>query len=114
MIAFKNGVLKVILEDDSGVDDQDIEKSFIQMPCHLGSYILGQSKRLLNNVIREINGFYGKNVHYGYTDGAYILKKHWDTLVEKGYVEKRFGLSKNGYGIAGIFYDWFLAQKIIV
>ena len=36
----KNGNLINIVEDDAGVDDQDIAKSDSQMPCHLGSYIL--------------------------------------------------------------------------
>ena len=33
----KNGNLVVELEDDAGVDDQDLAKSISQMPCHLGS-----------------------------------------------------------------------------
>ena len=35
----RNGKLIVESEDDSGVDDQQIAKSFIQMPCHLDNYI---------------------------------------------------------------------------
>ena len=53
----KNHILIVKLENDAGVDDQDIARSINQIPCHLGSDILGDSKRLMNNVVREINGF---------------------------------------------------------
>ena len=34
----KNINLKVKVEYYVGVDDQDIEKTINQMPCHLGSY----------------------------------------------------------------------------
>ena len=60
------------LEDDGGVDVQDIAKSINQMPCHLGSYLSGHSEQLMNNVIREIDGFCKKNIYYGVTDSAYI------------------------------------------
>ena len=49
----KNDKLLVELKDDNGVEDQDIAKSFNQMPCHIGSFILGLSKRILKNVILE-------------------------------------------------------------
>ena len=71
----KNGNIIGKLEDDAGIDDQDLAKSINQMPCHLGSYILGQSKRLLSEVVREIDGFHSDNINYGNTDSAYILKK---------------------------------------
>ena len=68
----KNGDLLVKLKDDVGVDDQDIAKSNNEIFCQLGSFRLGQSKRLLNNVVREGNGFYIKNIYYVITDSAYI------------------------------------------
>ena len=58
----ENGNLKVLLGVDNGVDDQDIAKSNNQMPRHLSSDFLGQSKRLMINVFREIDGFYGVNI----------------------------------------------------
>ena len=70
----KNGNLIVTLEDAASVDDGDVAKSIIQMPCHLGSYILGHSKRTMKNVIRERDGFYSNNIYYGDTDTAYIDK----------------------------------------
>ena len=108
----KNGNLIVKLEDDEGVDDYDKAKAINTMPSHFGSYILSHSKRLMNNVFREIDGFYSNNIYYGDTDSGYIHKKHWSTLVEKGFVGKSFGLGKNDYGDSGIFYAWFLAPKI--
>ena len=100
----KNRNLIGKLEDDAWVDDQSIAKSIIQMPCHLGSYILGHSKRLIKNVIRGRKGFYSNNSYYGDTDNAYNHKKNWFTLVDNGCVGKSLGLGKNDYGNASIFY----------
>ena len=108
----KNGNLIVKLEDDEGVDDFDKAKSINTMPSHFGSCILSHSKRLMNDVIGQINGFYSNNIYYTDTDSLYIHKKHWSTLVDKGYVGKSLGLGKNDYGDSGIFYAWFLAPKI--
>ena len=41
-----------------------------------------------------------------------FTKKHWSTLVDKGFVGKSLGLGKSDYGNSGIFYAWFLAPKI--
>ena len=108
----KNGNLIVKLEDDEGVDDYDKAKSINTMPSHFGSSILSHSKRLMNDVFREINGFYSNIVYYTDTDSGYIHKKHWSTLVEKGYVGKSLGQGKNDYGDSGILYAGFLAPKI--
>ena len=108
----KNGNLIVKLQDDEGVDDFNKAKAINTMPSHFGSYILSHSKRLMNNVFREIDEFYSNNIYYGDTDSGYIHKKHWSTLVEKGFVGKSLGLGKNDYGDSGIFYAWFLAPKI--
>ena len=82
------------------------------MPSHFGSSILSHSKRLMNDVTKEMNGFYNNNFYYTDTDSLYIHKKHWSNLVKKGYVGKSLGLGKNNYGDSGIFYAWFLAPKI--
>ena len=108
----KNGNLIVKLGDDEGVDDYDKAKAINTMPSQFGSYILSHSKRLMNNVFREIDGFYSNYIYYGDTDSGYIQKTHWSTLVEKGFVGKSLGLGKNDYGNSGIFYAWFLAPKI--
>ena len=54
----RNINLAVELEDDSGVDDRDIAKLSIQIPCHPGSYIFGHFKRLLNIVVWEKDACY--------------------------------------------------------
>ena len=108
----KNGNLIVKLEDDEGVDDFDKAKSINTMPSHFGSYILSHSKRLMNVVFHEIDGFYNNMIYYTDTDSGYIHKKYWNKLDEKGYVGKKLGQGKNDYGDSGIFYAWFLAPKI--
>ena len=72
----KNGYFIVKLEDDEGVDDYDKAKSINTMPSHFGSFILSHSERLMNDVFREIDGFYSNNIYYGDTDSGYIHKKH--------------------------------------
>ena len=67
---------------------------FSQMPCNLFSYTLCHSKRLMNSVIRESEGFYSNNIYYGDTDDVYIHKKHWSTSVEKSFVGSSLGLAK--------------------
>ena len=74
----KNGNIKVKLEHNAGVDDQDIVKSNIQMSFHLGSNKLAHSKRLLKNVFHKIDGSYSNIIYYGDTDSAY---NHEKTLV---------------------------------
>ena len=108
----RNGNLIVKLEDDEGVDDYDKAKSVNTMPSHFGSYILSHSKRLMNDVIKKIDGFYNTINYYTDTDSLYIHKKYWSTLVEKGCVGKSLGLGKKDYGNSGTFYAWFLAPKI--
>ena len=71
----KNGNFIVKLEDDEGVDDYDKAKSINTMPSHFGSFTLSHSKRLMNDVFREIDGFYSNNIYYGDTDSGYIHKK---------------------------------------
>ena len=109
---FKKENIIVKLEEDEGVDDYDKAKSINTMPSHFGSSILSHSKRLMNYVIEEIDGFYNHIIYYKDTDSLYIHKKYLSTLVEKGYVGKSLGKGKNDYGDSGIFYAWFLAPKI--
>ena len=73
--SLKNGNFLVKLEDNEGVDDFDKAKSVNTMPSHFGSYILSHSKRLMNDVFREIDGFYSNNIYYGDTDSGYTHKK---------------------------------------
>ena len=40
------------------------------MPSHFGSVILSHSKRLVNKVFREVDGFYTNCIYYGDTDSG--------------------------------------------
>ena len=71
----KNGILIVKLEDDEGVDDYDKTKSVNTMPSHFGSNLLSNSKRLMNNVIKQIGGFYSKSIYYTDTASLFIHTK---------------------------------------
>ena len=110
--ALKNGSLIVKLEDDEDIDDFDKSKSVNTMPSHFGSYILSHSKKLMNDVIKPIGGFYYNNTYYTDTDSLYIHKKYWSVLVDNAFVGKTLGLGKNDYRNSGLFYAWVLAPKI--
>ena len=64
----KNGNLIVKLADDESVDKNDKAKSVNTMPFHFGSFILPHSKRLMDNVIKQINCFYNNSIYYTDTD----------------------------------------------
>ena len=51
---------------DHGLKDAcDIKKI---LPARLGAFILSNSKRIMNDFIRERNGFYNNSICYGDTD----------------------------------------------
>ena len=64
----------VKMKKDNGLDDND---SNIKdgLPAHPGAFILSNSERFMNNIIREIDGFYINNIYYTDTDSLYIGKK---------------------------------------
>ena len=101
----KNGNLTVKLEDDEGIHDYGKAKSINNMPSHFGSFILSHSKSIMNNVIKQIYGFYNNSIYYTDTDSLYIHKIYWSDLVDKGFVGKIRDLGKNDYGNSGIFYS---------
>ena len=96
--------------DDPGLEDE-VKKLNI-MPLHLGAFVLSNSKRIMNNFIHAINGFYTNDVYYTDTDSLYIENKHWDKLNKAGLVGKNLIQGKNDYKDGGIFYGLFLAPKI--
>ena len=63
---------------DSGLEYE--VKKLNTMPLHLGAFVLSNSKRIMNNFIHAINGFYTNDVYYTDTDSLYIENKHWDKL----------------------------------
>ena len=77
-------IVKMI--DDGGLEDE--VKKLNTMPLHLGAFVLSNSKRIMNNFIRAINGFYSNDVYYTDTDSLYIENKHWDKLEKAGLVGK--------------------------
>ena len=103
-----NYIVKMI--DDAELED-GVEK-LNSMPLHLGAFVLSNSKRIMNNFIHAINGFYTNDVYYTDTDSLYIENKHWDKLSEAGLVGKNLRQGKNDYKDGGIFYGLFLAPKI--
>ena len=83
------------------------------LPIHLGAFILSNSERIMNNFIREINGFYNNSIYYGDTESLSIEKKYWDVIDEANIVGKNLCHGKNDYKTGGIFYGLFLALKKI-
>ena len=105
-----NGNYIVKMKKDDGLDDDcDIKNT---LPAVLGAFILSNSKRIMNNYIREINGFYNNSLYYGATDSLYIEKKYWDVLDKANLVGEDLCQGKNDYKTGGIFYGLFLAPKI--
>ena len=103
-----NYVVKMI--DDAGLEDEI--KKLNTMPLHLGAFVLSNSKRIMNNFIHAIDGFYTNDVYYTDTDAKCIECKHWDKLQGAGLVGENLLQGKNDYKDGGIFYGLFLAPKI--
>ena len=82
------------------------------MPSHFGSYILSHSMKLMNDVIKQISGFYKNSVYYIDTDSLYKPRKNRSDLVDIGFVGKSLGSSEFDCGNLGIFYAWFAAPKV--
>ena len=98
------------MKNDDGLNGDNNVK--ITLPSHLGAFILSNSKRIVNNFIREINGFFNISIYYGDTDSLYIEKKYWDVLDKANLAGKNLCQGKNDYKSGGIFYGLFLAPKI--
>ena len=82
------------------------------MPLHLGAFALSNSKRIMNNFIHAINGFYTNDVYYTDSYSLYIENKHWDNLDKAGLVGKNRLQGKNDYKDGGFWYGLFLAPKM--
>ena len=102
-----NYIVKMI--DDAGLEDE--VKKLNTMPLHWGAFVLSISKRIMNNFIPAINGFYTNDVYYTDTDSLYIENKHWDELDKARLVGKNLLECKNDYKDGGIFDGLFLAPK---
>ena len=90
-----NGNYIVKLKKNDGLEgDNDVKDT---LPSHLGAFILSNSKRIMNNFIIEINGFFNNSIYYGDTDSVYIEKKYWDVLDKANLVGKNLCQGKNDY-----------------
>ena len=98
------------LKADDGLEDE--VKKVNTLPLQLAVFILSNSKRIMNNFIHAIDGFYTNDVYYTDTDSSYIGCKHWDKLDKAGLVGKSLLQGKNDYKDGGIWYALFLAPKI--
>ena len=96
--------------EDKGLEDE-VEKLYT-MPLHLGSFVLSNSKRIMNNFIHAINGLFTKDGFYGDTDSLSIEIKHWDKLVKAGLVGENLLQNLNEYKDGGIFHGLFVAAEI--
>ena len=101
-------IVKMI--DDPGLEDE--VKKLSTMPLHLRAFVLSNSKRIMNNLIHSINGFYTNDVHYTDTDSLYIESKHWDKIGSAGLIGKHLLEGKNDSKDGAIFCGLFLAPKI--
>ena len=73
---YGNSIVK--LEDDEGLQDE--VKKFNTMPPQMGSFVLSNIRRIMNNFIHAINGFCSNDLFYTDTDSLYIENKHWEKL----------------------------------
>ena len=56
-----NGHFILKMKKDDGFDsDNDIKNT---LPFHLGAFILGNSKRIMNKFVKEINGFHNDSIY---------------------------------------------------
>ena len=76
----------VKLKDDDGLEDE--VKNVNALPLQLAVFILSNGKRIMNNFIHAIDGFYTNDVYYTDTDTLYNESKHWDKLDKAGLVGK--------------------------
>ena len=92
----------VKMKKNDGLDDYCVIKKTV--PGHLGAFVLRNTKRIMNNFISEINGFYKKNSYYSDTDSLFFEKKYWDVLDKAELVGEETCRGKNDYKSGGIFY----------
>ena len=84
----KNNNFIVNLENDEGIDDYNKAKSMNTMPSHFGSNILSHTKRIMNDVIKQTDGFYNNNIYYTDTDSLHIHKNTGLTELKMVSLEK--------------------------
>ena len=107
-ISYGNFIVK--MKDDEGLEGE--VKKVNTLPLQLVVFILSNSKRIINNFIHAVDGFYTNDVYYTDTDYLFIENKHWHKLEKAGLVGKNLFQGKNDCKDGHIFYGLFLAPKI--
>ena len=69
-IDWRNSIVK-LKKDDWLDDDCDFKNP---LPAVLAAFVLSIIKRIMNNFVREIKGYYQNNIHYTDTDSFQIKK----------------------------------------
>ena len=67
------------------------------MPLHLGAFVSSNSKRIMNDFMHAIDGFFTNDVYYGDTDSLYIKNNYWDKLNACRLIGKNRLQGKNVY-----------------
>ena len=106
-----NGTYMVKFEKYDALDDgnNDVKNT---LPAQLGAFFSSNSKRIMNEFIREIKGFYNNSIYYGDTDSLLLEKKFWDVLDKANLVGKNLCQRKNDYDGGPFFYGLLLAPKL--
>ena len=94
------GVYFVKMKDDVGLENQ--VKKVNTMLLQLGAFVLSNSKRIMNNFIHAIDGFYTNALYYEDTDSMYIENKHCEKLEKPCLVGKNREEGKDDYKNGGI------------
>ena len=94
------------MKKDDGLDDNgDIESTLLAV---LGAFISSNNKRIMNNFIREQNGF----IIILYTTEILIAVYKEKILHKANLVGEELCQGKKGYKTGGMFYGLFLAPKV--
>ncbi|ESO99333.1 hypothetical protein LOTGIDRAFT_158419 [Lottia gigantea] len=103
------------------VEINEEEKEFIPpkstrlTPSHLGSFVLSHSKKIMNNFIHVIDGFYKPEIYYTDTDSLYIASSNRDKLNEAGAkVKYNIILTSDGFLKAKKTFKGYSKDKISV
>ena len=74
--------------------------------------MLSNSKRIMNNFRRELNGFFTNNIYYSDCVSLCTETRDWDVLEKANLVGKNVCQGKIDSETGGIFYGLFPALKI--
>ena len=97
------------LKDDEGLDDEI--KKVNTLPLQLAVFMSSNSKKIMNNFVDAIDGYYTNDNYYTDCDSIFLENKHLDKLDKAGLLGKNLLQGKNDYKDGGIFYGLFLAPK---